>query len=266
MTPESVALRAAGPAGLRYGAEAIGQLTGADGVAPGVLVRDAPALRRRGFLLDVSRGRAPTVATVEELIRLLARLRYNELMLYTEHTFRFESHPEIGAGAGGFTGAEMRRLDAFAEAHSIDLIPCLQTFGHMRRILEIPRYRALAESDRLWSVSPEAPETYDLLRDLLGEYLPNFRSAWAHINCDEPVDLGRGRSARRATEEGLGALFAGHVNRVAAMARDLGKRPMIWADVLADHPDALDRLDPDIALGRLVVRARPRLRPGRAFP
>ena len=38
------------------------------------------------------------------------------------------------------------------------------------------------------------------------------------------------------------------MNRVAAIAREHGKRPLIWADVLADHPDALDRLDPDIAL------------------
>ena len=62
------------------------------------------------------------------------------------------------------------------------------------------------------------------------------------------MDLGKGRSRERAAAEGPAALFAGHVNRVAAMARELGKRPMIWADVLADHPDALDRLDPDITL------------------
>ena len=62
------------------------------------------------------------------------------------------------------------------------------------------------------------------------------------------MDLGKGRSRERAEREGPAAVFAGHVNRVAGMARDLGKRPMIWADVLADHPEALDLLDPDITL------------------
>ncbi len=243
-----VLLAAAGSAGLRYGAEAIAQLVVNGREIPAGLIRDTPALRRRGFLLDISRGRVPRVETVKRLIELLARLRYNELMLYTEHTFLFEKHPEIGAGSGGFSAGDIHELDEHARSHQVELVPCLQTFGHLRRILEKDRYRGLAESDRLWSVSPEAPGTYPLLRDLLGEYLPCFTSGWAHLNCDEPVDLGEGQSAARAAREGPAALFAGHGNRVAAIARALGKRPMIWADVLAEHPEALDLLDSDIVL------------------
>lgn len=235
-------------AGLRYGAETLAQLAGADGRVPAVHIEDEPALRRRGFLLDISRGRVPHPATIRSLIDTLARLRYNELFLYTEHTFQFETHPEIGAGSGGYTAAEVRELDAYGHRCGVELVPCLQTFGHFRRILEKGRYRHLAESERLWSVSPEAAGTYPLLQAMLGEYLLNFRSGWAHINCDEPVDLGRGLSSRRAAREGPAAVFAGHVNRVAAMVRTLGKQPMIWADVIADHPEALDLLDSSITL------------------
>ncbi len=236
------------PAGLRYGAEALAQLTCPDGRIPGVRIRDAPALRRRGFLLDISRGKVPRPETIRWLIEVLARLRYNELLLYTEHTFQFEKHPEIGAGSGGYSAPEIRELDGYAHACGVELVPCLQTFGHFRRILEKAPYRNLAETDRLWSVSPEAPGTYPLLGDLLEEYLPNFASGWAHINCDEPVDLGKGLSRERAAREGPAAVFAGHVNRVAEMVRKLGKRPIIWADVIADHPEALDLLDPDVTL------------------
>lgn len=254
--PESFELRvdAAGarlrgdPAGLRYGAETLAQLTGPDGTIRAIHIADAPALRRRGFLLDISRGKVPRPETIRWLIGVLARLRYNELFLYTEHTFEFERHPEIGAGSGGYSAAEIRELDRAAREHGVELVPCLQTFGHFRRILEKAPYRHLAESDRLWSVSPEAPGTYPLLRDMLEEYLPNFSSGWAHINCDEPVDLGKGLSSGRAAREGPAAVFAGHVNRVADMVRDLGKRPMIWADVLADHPESLDLLDPSVTL------------------
>ena len=254
--PESFELRvdAAGarlhgdPAGLRYGAEALAQLAAPDGRVPALHLRDAPALRRRGFLLDISRGKVPRPETTRSLLELLARLRYNELFLYTEHTFQFEKHPEIGAGSGGYSAAEIRKLDAWARGCGVELVPCLQTFGHFRRILEKAPYRRLAESGRLWSVSPEAPGTYPLLQDMLGEYLPNFASGWAHLNCDEPVDLGKGLSSARAGREGPAAVFAGHVNRVAGMVRELGKRPMIWADVIADHPEALDLLYPSITL------------------
>ena len=235
-------------AGLRYGAETLAQLTDPDGGIPAVHIRDAPALRRRGFLLDISRGKVPRPETVRWLIEVLARLRYNELFLYTEHTFRFERHPEIGAGSGGYSAAEIRALDHHARDRGVELVPCLQTFGHFRRILEKASYRHLAESDRLWSISPEAPGAYRLLEDMLEEYLPNFTSGWAHINCDEPVDLGKGLSSGRAAREGPAAVFAGHVNRVAGIVHGLGKRPMIWADVIADHPEALDLLAPSITL------------------
>ncbi len=248
VAPDGVRIRAPGGAGIRYGAETLARLAEPGGRIRGARIRDAPALRRRGFLLDISRGRAPQVATLRALIELLTQLRYNELYLYTEHTFRFRRHPEIGKEAGGLSARDVRELDAFAQERHVDLVPCLQTFGHMRRILELPRYRRLAESDRLWSVSPEKPATYRLLEELLEEHLPCFSSEFAHLNCDEPIDLGEGRSKRRAQREGLGAVFAGHVNRVAAMARRLGKRPMIWADVLADHPETLERLDEDITL------------------
>ncbi len=248
VTPTRVRIHAPGAAGLRYGAETLAQLAEPGGRIPGAQIRDAPALRQRGFLLDVSRGRVPRVTTLRALVELLARLRYNQLYLYTEHTFRFRRHPEIGEGAGSLSAGEMRELDAFARERHVDLVPCLQTFGHLRRILELPGYRRIAESDRLWSVSPEDPGTYRLLADLLEEYLPCFSSGFAHLNCDEPIDLGEGRSKLRAEREGLAAVFAGHVNRVAAMARRLGKRPMIWADVLADHPRTLEQLDEDIVL------------------
>ena len=38
---------------------------------------------RRGYLLDISRDRIPTMKTLRETVDLLARCRYNELQLYT---------------------------------------------------------------------------------------------------------------------------------------------------------------------------------------
>ena len=99
--PEGVWLAGADPAGLRHGAEALAQLAATDRTVPAVRIRDAPALRRRGFLLDISRGRVPRVGTLKSLIELLSRLRYNELLLYTEHTFLFDKAPGDRRRVGG---------------------------------------------------------------------------------------------------------------------------------------------------------------------
>ena len=155
----------AGAAGLRYAVETLLQLADAKGALPACEIDDAPDFRDRGIMLDVSRGRVPRRATLEALVDLCARMRLNVLMLYVEHTFAFRRHPEIGEGASPLDAETILALDAYAADRGVELVPCLQSLGHMERILSLPRYRKLAESDRRWSVSPSRPETYDLPRE-----------------------------------------------------------------------------------------------------
>jgi hypothetical protein len=239
---------ASGPAGLRYAVETLAQLVDPGGRMSACRIEDAPAFARRGILLDVSRGKVPTASTLRALVDLCVSLKLNVLMLYVEHVFRFRRHPEIGAGASPLEASVLRELDAYAAARHVELVPCLQSLGHMEHVLRIPRYAHLAESERRWSVAPTEPGTYALLRDLYQEFLPNFRSALFNANCDEPFDLGSGRSAARAAEVGPGGLFLEHVSRVRDLARSLGKRTMIWSDFLHAHTDRIPALPRDLVL------------------
>ena len=46
-------------------------------------IEDAPTLERRGYMLDISRGRMPKVETFKKIIDFLASVKYNELQIYT---------------------------------------------------------------------------------------------------------------------------------------------------------------------------------------
>lgn len=238
----------AGAAGLRYGVETLIQLIDARGRIPCCRIDDAPGLALRGLMLDVSRGKVPTEQSLGELIDLCAVLRLNVLMLYTEHTFRFRRHPEIGLEAGSLDAATMRRLDARARARFVDLVPCLQSLGHMEHILKLPAYRQLAETDMGWTIAPAAEGTCGLLADLYDEYLPNFSSRLFNANCDEPWDLGRGRSAALSEELGPGGLYLSHVRRIRDLAARNGKRTLIWGDVVHAHPERIAEIDRDLVL------------------
>ncbi len=237
-----------GPPGLRYAVETLRQLVDRRGRVPACAVDDAPDLALRGILLDVSRGKVPTVQSLRGLVDLCVRLKLNALLLYTEHTFRFRRHPEIGADASPLDAATVRELDAYAAVRHVELIPCLQSLGHMEQILRLPRYRGLAETARGWTLSPVLPGTYALLRELYEEYLPNFRSRWFNANCDEPFDLTAGRSAEREKALGPGGVYLEHVRRVRDLARALGKRTMIWSDVVHAHPARIPEIDRDLVL------------------
>lgn len=248
VTPERVRVVGAGPAGLRYGVETLLQLVGRRGRIPCCRIEDVPDLERRGLMLDVSRGKVPTEQSLAELIDLCAMLRLNVLMLYTEHTFRFRRHPDIGRDAGSLDAATMRRLDARARARFVDLVPCLQSLGHMEHVLSLPAYRHLAETDMGWTISPADPGTYALLGEFYDEYLPNFTSPWFNANCDEPWDLGRGRSAERSAALGPGGLYLDHVRRVRDLAARSDKRTLIWGDVVHAHPERIPEIDRDLLM------------------
>jgi hypothetical protein len=245
---QSVELSAAGPPGLRYAVETLRQLTPQGTWIAGCEIEDAPDFPHRGLMLDVSRGKVPTPATLRRLVDLCVRLKFNVLMLYTEHTFRFRRHPEIGADASPLDALQMRELDAYAAERHVELVPTLQSLGHMQHVLALPRYAHLAETERRWTISPADPGTYELLRDLYDEYLPNFSSCRFNANCDEPWDLALGRSAERAQEVGKAGVYLDHVRRVRDLAASHGKRTMIWGDVVHAHPERIPEIDRDLVL------------------
>jgi hexosaminidase len=234
--------------GLRHGLQTFCQLITKTARVAAIDIVDQPDFLARGIMLDISRGKVPTKKTLEELVDFCSRLRLNALMLYVEHTFDFRRHPEIGKGASPLDADTLLALDGYAADRGVELIPCLQSLGHMERILAIGRYAGLAESDRLWSLSPSNPETYALLEDLYDEFLPLFGSRRFNANCDEPFDLGRGQSARRSPRKSPGRLFADHVQRLHQLSSRHDKQLMVWADFAHRHPDELSRIDQSVVL------------------
>ncbi len=254
--PKIIEIASPSQEGLRFGLQTLGQLVKGKGKGKGrskaridaLEILDQPDFRDRGIMLDVSRGKVPTQATLESLVDLCAHLRLNVLMLYIEHTFAFRRHPEIGEGASPLTAEAILSLDAYAADHGVELVPCLQSLGHMEHVLALPRYAHLAESDRRWSISPTRPESYALLEDLYNEFLPLFRSKRFNVNCDEPFDLGRGQSAKRSPRKTPGRLFFDHIQRLRKLSHAHGKQLMIWADFAHQHPAEMDRLGKDVVL------------------
>ena len=247
--PNGVALRATGGAGWRWASETLLQWIPASGRVPACEIVDTPSFRRRGLLLDISRGKVPTLEDLFALVDRCCALKLNVLMLYIEHPFAFRRHPEIGAGCSPLRAEDIRRLDEYAAQRFVELIPNLQTLGHMERVLVQTRYEALAESDARWTLAPANSESYALLDDLFDELLPNFRSPRVHINCDEPWDLGKGQS--QALAEGLGGppgLLVHHVEtlREKLRERDSESEVLLWADFVHSHPERIDAFDPSL--------------------
>jgi len=207
-----------------------------------VRIDDAPALRWRIVSDDVSRGPLPTMRYFEERIRALAALKINGYSIYMEHVFVDAAHPFV-APADGITPQQLRELHDYAARFHVALIPEQQTLAHMHGVLRWERFAPAAELPHGWTFSPANPRTYAYLTPLLREVLTAAgKTPFIHLGADEPLDLGRGQSRSLVQQEGLGAAFAAHVDRVAAIVRPFGARPMIWDDAVQRDPSILEHI------------------------
>jgi len=238
---------------LHHAAQTLRQIARVEGIAwPALRLADWPSLAHRGLMLDVSRGKVPTVETLEQIVDVLSLHKGNVFQLYTEHTFQFSHHPRIGEGCGSLSGDDILELDAYARQRHVELMPNLQSFGHCAHILSIPEYEHLAEAPIRWSLCPADQGTYELLDDLYADLLPNFSSKTVNVDCDETWDLGKGRTAQVAAASGasvdVGRLYLGHILRLHELAARYGCRIQLWGDIMLHHPELVSELPDDVTL------------------
>lgn len=181
-----------------------------------------------GVMMDCSRNAVMTVEYVKHWLRRLALLGYNTAQLYTEDTFQLPGHPEFGYLRGGYSLEELREIDDYAARLGIEMVPCIQTLGHMEQILKWNR--DVRDTNECLLV--DAEPTYELIDGLFAFWSRAFRSRRINVGMDECWSLGLGNFLRKNGYEPEFDLFNRHLARVVASARKYGyARPMIWSDM-----------------------------------
>ena len=214
-----------------------------DGDVPVGHVRDHPDLPVRGVMLDVSRDKVPTMATLRALIDRLSSWKVNQLQLYSEHTFAYRNHREVHASASPFTAAEIRELDAYCRQRHVELVPNQNCLGHMNRWLRHDRYRPLALAPdgfvdewgmarAAMTIDPANPDSLKLIRELLAELLPLFTSHRVHVGLDEAWELPKARMDD----------FLHWVATLRNLPELDGREMLMWGDMIAGDAKLLKQL------------------------
>jgi len=78
-------------------------------------VREQPQFATNGLMIDVSQGNAvPRRETVERILRRMALMGLNLIMLYAEDSYTVPEEPEFGWMRARYTQDEMRAIDGYA--------------------------------------------------------------------------------------------------------------------------------------------------------
>lgn len=182
-----------------------------------------------GVMIDCSRNGVMTVAAVKRMIDALQKMGYNALELYTEDTFEVGDEPYFGYLRGRYTGAELREIDAYAAAHGIELIPCIQTLAHFTNPVKLPRFWEIVDVNDILLIDEE--ETYRFIERLFKTLAENFTSRNVNIGMDEAHMVGLGKFLDRHGYQNRFEILNRHLGRVTEIAKKYGFTPHMWSDM-----------------------------------
>ncbi len=182
-----------------------------------------------GAMLDVSRNAVMRPGMLKFLLRKMAVMGLNTLMLYTEDTYEVPQRPYFGYMRGRYTKEELRDLDRYALDLGIELVPCVQFLGHLATALRWNCTAPYRDTPNILLV--DAEETYAFLDDVLKAIAESFSSRRLHMGMDEAHALGLGQFLARNGYEEQTEIFFRHLARVSQMAKEHGFSPMMWSDM-----------------------------------
>lgn len=225
-------------------------------VAEGGRLEDRCPFSTFGIMLDCSRNAVMTVERLKEWLKGLSLLGYNMAMLYTEDTYELPDEPFFGYMRGAYTAAELKEMDSYAAKLGIEMIPCIQTLGHLEQILSWHAYGEVKDTGSVLLVDEE--KTYKLIDKMVSHWGKVFKSRRIHVGMDETHDLGRGRFYDRFGHECHFDIFNRHLAKVVDICGTHGLKPMIWSDMYFRMGSKTGQYyDKDCVIPKDVVKAIP---------
>lgn len=248
-------------AGLFYGVQTLRQLIQrgdkSRATMPTIAIKDWPTMRWRGVHDDISRGPVPTLDYMKKQVRTLAEYKMNMFSLYIEHVFDYESEPLLAPKEGSLNAKEIKELVEYAKKYHVEIVPEQQAFGHLHHVLKTEKFSDMAETSHGHVLTPTSEKSYDFINRMYSELVPLFPAPLFHIGADETFELGRGQTAQRVQEVGLGRVYLEHLKRVTEIMKPYNKRLMFWGDIAVHYPELLGILPKDVIAVPWNYGARP---------
>ncbi|CQR46509.1 Beta-N-acetylhexosaminidase precursor [Paraliobacillus sp. PM-2] len=211
---------------------------------------DYPDLAERRVHVDTGR-KYFTKEWIIQHIRELSYLKMNTLQLHFSENlgFRIESDfdQEIVSQDGYLKKSEVKEILAEAKKYGINVIPSLDTPGHVEHILKVhPEYGQVDVNGNKSDIALDVtnPEAVEYIKGLYSEYMELFEgSTDFHIGGDEYMEFDRDPFIsdykpvlNDYAKEALGEeyiwkdVLANYINEIAAHVYEGGFKPRIWND------------------------------------
>lgn len=193
------------------------------------------------------------VMPMPELMSLAETLHQsgiNTIIMEYEGSFPF-MHNGIISNRYAYAPGQVEAFVQHCASLDIDVIPLQQCLGHLEYILQFDRYADLRE-DR-YDVSQLCPLKREKARsfydELITEMIALHPSKYFHIGGDEAFLLGHCDACHAFAEEhGKSQLYVDYIKMITELVIEKGKIPVLWADIVMKHPEAISALPEECVL------------------
>nr|XP_021191536.2 hexosaminidase D [Helicoverpa armigera] len=181
---------------------------------------------------------------MDYLLSLLHTLQYygaNSILLEYEDMFPFEGSIVNLSAVYHYTKHELIQFIKRAKNLEMEIIPLVQTFGHMEYALKLKEFAHLRENRRQpGSICPSNNMSIELITNMLTQVIklhtPIMPLRHIHIGCDEVQYLNQCSLCKKRVLD-KNTLFMDHVQKVTAIVRKLspGTKVLIWPDMILEN-------------------------------
>lgn len=243
ITNDVITVQTGGERGMRYAMYMLMQATYRK--LPTGVIEDYPDMAMRGYLINL---RGPMrYAPIENLcsyVRMCGQAKINTILI--EYDTRFHHGKYQPKNPWVLTDDEFNKLQATAKAEGIDIIPLIQTYGHLNFLLDQPSLAYLREENHLPDqLCPLHPDALSFSKELIDMYVDRHPGLkYLHIGGDETRQLGKcPRCAEFVKEHGKGGLYTHYINQLIDYVCQKGITPLVYDDMICAHSEAMKELD-----------------------
>lgn len=186
-------------------------------------------LESNGIQLDLSRNAAMKVDTVKDFVLRMAKMGLDTLYMYMEDVYKIDQYPYFGYMRGAYSKDELKSIVSYAEILGVEVIPSIQTLGHMAKTLRWRYAGNMRDNDSVLLVGSE--ETYTFIEEMIRTMRECFKTDRIHIGMDEAYGMGKGAYLKKNGYEDPYIIMSKHLTRVMEITKKYGFKPMIWSDM-----------------------------------
>lgn len=205
-----------------------------------------PTRRFKNLIVHIDlKGAPPRVDYLLKFLRLLSKNHVDGVLLEYEDMFPYSEDLEVIRRTSGahYSEQDIERITREASFLNLEVIPLIQTFGHLEFLLKKPKFMELSEDhvdlNTICISDQKSIQTIESMIRQIRRLHPN--STRIHIGADEAYHVAEDvRCHRKMAAEKIekSELKLKHIARIGKFARDTGFREVFaWNDMFDKEPE-----------------------------